>query len=61
MSVLLALLLLVFLLISAAAVLAVLVALRRGPAGTYLALAVLLLALAVGVWLTGLHSPPALP
>jgi len=61
LNVLLALLVLVFALVAAAIVFAVLVILRRGPAGTYLALAALLLALAAGVWLTGIHTPPPLP
>jgi len=61
MSVLLALLVLVLALVAGAIVFAVLVILRRGPAGTYLALAVFLLVLAAGVWLTGIHTPPPLP
>ncbi len=61
MSALLALLVLVFALVAGAVALALLVMVRRGPAGTYLALAALLLALAAGVWLTGIHTPPPLP
>lgn len=61
MSALLALLVLVFALVAGAVVFAALVILRRGPAVTYLALAALLLALAAGVWLTGIHTPPPLP
>ena len=61
MNPLLALLVLVFALVAGAAVLAVLVILRRGPAPTYLALAALLVALAAGVWLTGIHPAPPLP
>lgn len=61
MNGLLALLVLVFALIAAAIVFAFLVAVRRGPAATYLALAALLLALASGVWWTGIRTPPPLP
>jgi len=57
----LAFLLLIFALVACAAVLALLVILRRGPALSYLALSSLLVGLAAGVWLTTLRTPPPMP
>ena len=46
---------------TAAAVLLLLVIIRRGRSAQYLALAALLIALALGVWYTTIRSPAALP
>jgi hypothetical protein len=48
-------------LVTGAAVLLLLVILRRGRSVQYLALAALLIVLAVGVWYTTIRSPVALP
>jgi hypothetical protein len=48
-------------LVTAAAVLLLLVIIRRGRSAQYLGLAALLIALAVGVWYTTIRSPAALP
>ena len=61
MSALLIFLVLILALVAGAVVLSILVLLRRGPLGTYLALAALLVALAIGVWLTTLRTPPPMP
>ena len=61
MSAQLLFLVLVLALVAAAAVFALLVLVRRGPAATYLGLAVLLVVLGAGVWATTLRTPPPLP
>jgi hypothetical protein len=61
MSAPLAFLVLILALVGGAVMLSVLVILRRGPAASYLALAALLVALAAGVWLTTLRTPPPMP
>ena len=48
-------------LVAGAAVLLLVVIVRGGRSPQYLALAALLIALAVGVWYTGIRTPPALP
>ena len=48
-------------LVAGAAVLLLLVIIRRGRSVQYLALAALLIVLAVGVWYTTIRSPVALP
>ena len=48
-------------LVTGAAVLLLLVIVRRGRSVQYLALAALLIALAVGVWYTTIRSPVSLP
>jgi hypothetical protein len=48
-------------LVTGAALLLLLVILRRGRSVQYLALAALLIVLAVGVWYTTIRSPVALP
>jgi hypothetical protein len=48
-------------LVAGAAVLLLLVILRRGRSVQYLALAALLILLAVGVWYTTIRSPVSLP
>jgi hypothetical protein len=48
-------------LVASAAVLLLLVIIRRGRSVQYLALAALLILLAVGVWYTTIRSPVALP
>ena len=48
-------------LVIAAAILLLLVLVRRGRSLQYLALAALLIALAVGVWYTTIRTPVALP
>jgi hypothetical protein len=48
-------------LVAGAAVLLLLVIIRRGRSVQYLALAALLIALAVGVWYTTIRSPVSLP
>jgi thiamine transporter ThiT len=48
-------------LVTGAAVLLLLVIIRRGRSVQYLALAALLIALAVGVWYTTIRSPASLP
>ncbi|MEP6695077.1 MAG: hypothetical protein ABJB39_10560 [Chloroflexota bacterium] len=48
-------------LVAGAAVLLLLVIVRRGQSMQYLALAALLIVLAVGVWYTTIRSPAALP
>jgi hypothetical protein len=47
--------------VAGAAVLLLLVVIGRGRPGQYLSLAMLLIALAVGVWYTTIRSPVALP
>ena len=48
-------------LVAGAAVLLLLVIIRRGRSVQYLALAALLIVLAVGVWYTTIRSPVSLP
>ena len=48
-------------LVTGAAVLLLLVIIRRGRSVQYLALAALLIVLAVGVWYTTIRSPVSLP
>ena len=48
-------------LVAGAAVLLLLVILRRGRSVQYLALAALLILLAIGVWYTTIRSPVSLP
>ena len=48
-------------LVAGAAVLLLLVIVRRGQSMQYLALAALLIVLAIGVWYTTIRSPAALP
>lgn len=48
-------------LVVAAAVLLLLVIIRKGPILQNLALAILLIALAAGVWFTSIRTPPVLP
>jgi hypothetical protein len=48
-------------LVTGAAVLLLLVIIRRGRSIQYLALAALLIVLALGVWYTTIRSPAALP
>ena len=48
-------------LVASAAVLLLVVIVRRGRSPQYLALAALLIALAIGVWYTAIRTPPALP
>ena len=45
-------------LIAAAALLLLIVLFRRGRGLSYFALAVLLIALAIGLWYTGIRTPP---
>jgi hypothetical protein len=48
-------------LLAAAGVLLLVVIVKRGGSAQYLALAVLLIVLAVGVWYTAIRTPPVLP
>jgi thiamine transporter ThiT len=48
-------------LVAAAGVLLLLVIIRRGRSVQYMALAVLLIVLALGVWYTTIRAPAALP
>ncbi len=48
-------------LLVAAAILLLVVIVRRGRSAHYVALAAMLIVLAVGVWYTGIRTPPALP
>ncbi|HEY3218223.1 MAG TPA: hypothetical protein VGK15_03955 [Candidatus Limnocylindria bacterium] len=50
-----------FALVAGAVVLLLAVILRRGRSPQYLALAMLLIALAVGVWYSAIRTPPVLP
>ena len=50
-----------FALVAGAVVLLLVVILRRGRSPQYLALALLLIALALGVWYTAIRTPPVLP
>ena len=61
MNALLLFLALDFALVTGAAVLLLVVIIRRGRSPQYLALAALLIALAVGVWYTAIRTPPLLP
>ncbi len=49
------------LLVSGAALLLLVVIVRRGRSPQYIALAGLLIVLAVGVWYTAIRTPPVLP
>ena len=49
------------LLVGVAALLLLVVIVRRGRSPQYLALAALLIVLAVGVWYTAIRTPPVLP
>jgi uncharacterized membrane protein len=48
-------------LLAVAAILLLVVIVRRGRSPQYLALAVMLIVLAVGVWYTAIRQPPVLP
>ena len=48
-------------LLASAAILLLVVIVRRGPSFQYLGLAAMLIALAVGVWYTAIRTPPVLP
>jgi len=48
-------------LVSGAVVLLLVVIARRGRSPQYVALAILLIALALGVWYTAIRTPPVLP
>jgi hypothetical protein len=50
-----------FALVSGAALLLLVVIVRRGRSPQYLALAALLIVLAIGVWYTAIRTPPVLP
>ena len=45
-------------LVAAAVLLLLVVLFRRGRGGSYLALAFLLIVLAIGLWYTGIRTPP---
>jgi hypothetical protein len=45
-------------LVGAAGLLLLIVLFRRGRGLSYFALALLLIALAIGLWYTGIHNPP---
>ena len=50
-----------FALVAGAVVLLLVVIIRRGRSPQYVALALLLIALALGVWYTAIRTPPVLP
>ena len=50
-----------FALVAGAVILLLVVILRRGRSPQYLALAVMLIVLAAGVWYTAIRTPPVLP
>ncbi|OLE77832.1 MAG: hypothetical protein E6I40_08645 [Chloroflexi bacterium] len=61
MSALLFLLILDLALVAGAMLLLLLVIIRRGPLVQNLALAILLIVLAAGVWYTSIRTPPTIP
>jgi hypothetical protein len=50
-----------FALVAGAVILLIVVIFRRGHSPQYVALAVLLIGLALGVWYTAIRTPPVLP
>ena len=61
MNALLFLLILDLALVAGAILLLLLVIIRKGPIAQNLALAILLIVLAAGVWYTSIRTPPTLP